>query len=85
MATVWNLAEFLTMGLRRDYRRGITPKAHIGADLVLWIYAGYSFGSGCNAIRIQLATMSYYTSLLGIETGLDGLLWYESHPPVKNR
>ena len=80
MATVWNATEFITMGLRRDYRRGVTPKAHVGADLVLWIYAGFTFGNDCNSISQQLNLLSSRPSWLGIETGLSCLLMYKSPP-----
>lgn len=37
LAAVWNGADFITMCARRSRRRGITAKAHVGVDLVLWI------------------------------------------------
>ncbi|KAK8079288.1 hypothetical protein PG994_003095 [Apiospora phragmitis] len=37
LAAVWNGAEFVTMCARRSRRRGITAKAHVGLELLLWI------------------------------------------------
>ncbi|KAK7912178.1 hypothetical protein PG985_014659 [Apiospora marii] len=36
-ALVWNGADFAVMGARRSRRRGISAKAHVGMDLLLWL------------------------------------------------
>ncbi|KAK8045885.1 hypothetical protein PG996_013949 [Apiospora saccharicola] len=57
LAAVWNGAEFITMCARRSRRKGITAKAHVGADLFLWV-----LGVAGSAIQ----------SIMGLEYGARG-------------
>lgn len=34
---IWNCSEFLVMCLRRSSTKGITPKAHVGVELIFWM------------------------------------------------
>ncbi|KAK8137192.1 hypothetical protein PG984_005132 [Apiospora sp. TS-2023a] len=57
LTAVWNGAEFITMCARRSRRKGITAKAHVGADLLLWV-----LGVAGSAIQ----------SIMGLEYGARG-------------
>ena len=39
IASLWNAAEFITMCTRGSRRRGITAKAHVGCELILWMFS----------------------------------------------
>jgi hypothetical protein len=34
---IWNCSEFLVMCLQRSSTKGITPKAHVGVELIMWM------------------------------------------------
>ncbi|KAI1822907.1 hypothetical protein F4861DRAFT_512741 [Xylaria intraflava] len=36
-SAIWDIAEFITIGVRNNIARGIHPGAHVGVELVLWL------------------------------------------------
>lgn len=50
---VWNCTEFLVMCLRRSTTKGITPKAHVGVELIMWM-------GGVVVLSIQCSYASWF-------------------------
>ncbi|KAI6592771.1 hypothetical protein MCOR04_003452 [Pyricularia oryzae] len=49
LSFVWQVAEFITLAVRKD--RGIHPGAHVGLHLVLWL--GYIVGATYAGLEVQ--------------------------------
>ncbi|KFY07419.1 hypothetical protein V491_08530 [Pseudogymnoascus sp. VKM F-3775] len=80
-ALLWNIAEGITLIVRRRSYKGIHPGACVGVDLVLWLAVGGMAGYQV-ALLVDTGDYSYYVPTVFYVAAVFGLIATYVSPPT---